>query len=137
MDRDANKVVVQLLRLVVRPNAQTMIATFRCADGSTTEMEMTAECARSMSDKQLVSRALNEFLLRTDPGAAAATANAVPSVAIKGCKVLVHEEGLPALLFDVAGTSQFAVQLCQKSAAALIGQLTEALNAQPPPGKRH
>jgi hypothetical protein len=133
MDQQSDKLVVQLLRFVVRPTTQTMIATFRCADGSVMELELTAECAATIYGRRIVPRALSE-LWKNDP-AGAKDEPAVPSVPITGCKVLVNEEGAPALLFDVAGTSPFAVQLCQKSAANLINELTQVLNTQPPPGQ--
>lgn len=135
MERPADKVFVQLLRFVLRPATQTMVVTFRCADDTTAEIEIAADCADHIRRNGLVGRAMAE-LVRMDP-ALAPPPDAVPSVPIQGCKVMVNEAGMPALLFDVAGSSQFAVQLCQVSATRLIGELTNALNAQPPPGKAH
>ena len=124
-------VLVELLRFVMRPATGTIVCTFRRADGSSIELEMAAECALHV--RAVFGRGMAELAKAgagTDPAA-------VPSVAVQGCKVMVNDAGQPALLFDAAGTSPFAVQLCQKSATMLIGELTAALNTQPPPGKRH
>ena len=44
MERPGDKVFVQLLRFVLRPATQTMVVTFRCADDTTAEIEIAADC---------------------------------------------------------------------------------------------